>query len=157
MTIAPRTASYQELVEKPRRWNIQFIRNFMMTFGTLSSVFDYLTFGMLLLILHATTDQFRTGWFLEAVISNSVTVLVIRTRRTFFRSKTREVSVDSHSADCRCGDHTSNHPTCRASGFSTFANQYPSCHWHYCGVEYYCSRNNKRVFYKKGNFLKDTS
>jgi Mg2+-importing ATPase len=42
---------------------------------------------MLLLIFHATTDQFRTGWFLESVISASVTVLVIRTRRSFFRSK----------------------------------------------------------------------
>jgi Mg2+-importing ATPase len=42
---------------------------------------------VLLLILHATTDQFRTGWFLESVISASVTVLVIRTRKPFFRSK----------------------------------------------------------------------
>jgi Mg2+-importing ATPase len=59
----------------------------MMTFGVLSSVFDYLTFGVLLLILHATTKQFRTGWFIESVISASVIVLVIRTRRSFFRSK----------------------------------------------------------------------
>ena len=86
MTIATDSVD-RELVEKPGRWNIRFIRNFMMTFGTLSSVFDYLTFGMLLLILQATTDQFRTGWFFEAVISNSVTVLLIRTRRAFFRSK----------------------------------------------------------------------
>jgi magnesium-transporting ATPase (P-type) len=48
---------------------------------------NYLTFGVLLLILQATTDQFRTGWFIESVISASVTVLVIRTRRSFFRSK----------------------------------------------------------------------
>ena len=86
MTIATDSVD-RELVEKPRRWNIQFIRNFMLTFGILSSVFDYLTFGVLLLILHATTDQFRTGWFLESVISASVTVLVIRTRKSFFRSK----------------------------------------------------------------------
>ncbi len=59
----------------------------MLTFGILSSVFDYLTFGVLLLLLHATTDQFRTGWFLESVISASVMVLVIRTRRSFFRSR----------------------------------------------------------------------
>jgi len=59
----------------------------MLIFGLLSSVFDYLTFGVLLLILQATTDQFRTGWFIESVISASVTVLVIRTRRAFFRSK----------------------------------------------------------------------
>jgi len=86
MTIATDSVD-RELVEKPRRWNIQFIRNFMLTFGILSSVFDYLTFGVLLLILHATTDQFRTGWFLESVISASVTVLVIRTRKSFFKSK----------------------------------------------------------------------
>jgi Mg2+-importing ATPase len=86
MTIATDSVD-RELVEKPRRWNIQFIRNFMLTFGLLSSVFDYLTFGVLLLILQATTDQFRTGWFLESVISASVTVLVIRTRKSFFRSK----------------------------------------------------------------------
>jgi len=86
MTIATDSVD-RELIEKPRRWNIQFIRNFMLTFGILSSVFDYLTFGVLLLILHATTDQFRTGWFIESVISASVIVLVIRTRRSFFRSK----------------------------------------------------------------------
>jgi len=86
MTIATDSVD-RELVEKPRRWNIQFIRNFMLTFGILSSAFDYLTFGVLLLLLHATTDQFRTGWFLESVISASATVLVIRTRKSFFRSK----------------------------------------------------------------------
>jgi Mg2+-importing ATPase len=59
----------------------------MMTFGLLSSVFDYLTFGVLLLILHATTKQFRTGWFLESVISASIIVLVIRTQKLLFRSK----------------------------------------------------------------------
>jgi len=86
MTIATDSVD-PEMVEKPRRWNIRFIRNFMLIFGLLSSVFDYLTFGVLLLILQATTDQFRTGWFIESVISASVTVLVIRTRRAFFRSK----------------------------------------------------------------------
>jgi Mg2+-importing ATPase len=75
-----------EMVEQPRRWDIRFIRNFMLTFGLVSSVFDYLTFGVLLLLLHATPDQFRTGWFLESVISASLIVLVIRTRRPFYRS-----------------------------------------------------------------------
>jgi len=74
------------MVEQPRRWNIKFIRKFMITFGILSSVFDYLTFGVLLLILHATTDLFRTGWFLESVISASLIVLVIRSRKPFFKS-----------------------------------------------------------------------
>ena len=59
----------------------------MITFGLVSSVFDYLTFGVLLLILHATQDQFRTGWFLESVISASLIVLVIRSRKPFFKSR----------------------------------------------------------------------
>ncbi|MEW6553767.1 MAG: magnesium-translocating P-type ATPase [Actinomycetota bacterium] len=75
-----------ELVERPRRWDIRFIRRFMLVFGGLSSVFDYLTFGALLLILHASTNQFRTGWFVESVVSASIIVLVVRTRRPFYRS-----------------------------------------------------------------------
>jgi Mg2+-importing ATPase len=52
-----------------------------------SSVFDYLTFGVLLFLLHATPDQFRTGWFLESVASASLIVLVIRSRKPFFKSR----------------------------------------------------------------------
>ena len=76
-----------EMVEKPRRWDIAFIRKFMLTFGLVSSVFDYVTFGVLLLILHATPEQFRTGWFVESVISAAVIVLVVRTRRSFIKSR----------------------------------------------------------------------
>ncbi len=86
MTIAGDSVD-RELVERPRRWNIQFIRDFMVTFGTVSSVFDYLTFGMLLFIFHATTDQFRTGWFLVSVLTELLILLVIRTQRPFFKSK----------------------------------------------------------------------
>jgi Mg2+-importing ATPase len=75
-----------ELVERPQRWDIRFIRNFMIVFGVLSSVFDYLTFGVLLFILEATPELFRTGWFMESVVSASMIVLVIRTRKPFFRS-----------------------------------------------------------------------
>jgi len=66
MTIATDSVD-TEMVEEPRRWDIRFIRNFMLTFGLVSSLFDYLTFGVLLLLLHATPDRFRTGWFLESV------------------------------------------------------------------------------------------
>jgi Mg2+-importing ATPase len=59
----------------------------MLTFGALSSVFNYLTFGALILILRAGPSLFRTGWFVESVISASVVVLVIRTRGPFFRSR----------------------------------------------------------------------
>ncbi len=76
----------REMVEQPRRWNIGFIRNFMIVFGILSSVFDYVTFGVLLFLLHASVGLFRTGWFIESVISASLIVLVIRSRRPFFKS-----------------------------------------------------------------------
>ncbi len=76
-----------EMVDHPRRWNIGFIRTFMLVFGVLSSVFDYLTFGALLFILHAGMDEFRAGWFMESVISATMIVLVIRTKMPFFKSK----------------------------------------------------------------------
>jgi Mg2+-importing ATPase len=86
MTIATDRVD-SEMVDYPRRWDIKAIRKFMITFGLVSSVFDYLTFGVLLLILQATRDQFRTGWFMESVISASLIVLVIRSRKPFFKSR----------------------------------------------------------------------
>lgn len=86
MTIATDTVD-KELIEEPHRWDINFIRKFMMVFGFTSSVFDYLTFGTLLLLLPGMIEQFRTGWFIESVISASMIVLVIRSRKPFFKSR----------------------------------------------------------------------
>ncbi len=86
MTIATDDVD-SEMVARPRRWDIGSIRKFMVTFGILSSVFDYLTFGLLVFVLHAAPEQFRTGWFLESVVSASLIVLVIRSRKPFFRSR----------------------------------------------------------------------
>jgi Mg2+-importing ATPase len=77
----------EELVERPRRWDIKFIRDFMLAFGAVSSVFDFLTFGALLFILRATPEQFRTGWFLESVMTELLIVPVIRTWKPFYRSR----------------------------------------------------------------------
>jgi Mg2+-importing ATPase len=86
MTIATDSVD-AESIEQPRRWDIHFIRRFMVVFGIVSSLFDYLTFGVLLYVLHATPGQFRTGWFMESVISASLIVLVVRTRKPFFKSR----------------------------------------------------------------------
>jgi Mg2+-importing ATPase len=86
MTIATDNVD-EQMIDYPRRWDIKAIRKFMITFGLVSSFFDYLTFGLLLLVLHANEGQFRTGWFLESVISASMIVLVIRSRKPFFRSR----------------------------------------------------------------------
>jgi Mg2+-importing ATPase len=77
----------KEMVEKPRKWDIGFIRNFMIVFGLISSIFDFITFGVLILILNASPEQLRSGWFIESVVSASVIVLVIRTRGFFLRSR----------------------------------------------------------------------
>jgi Mg2+-importing ATPase len=76
-----------EMIEQPRRWDIAFIRKFMITFGLVSSAFDYLTFGLLLLVLKVSQDAFRTGWFFESVMTELLIMLVIRTQRPFFQSK----------------------------------------------------------------------
>ncbi len=86
MTIATDSVD-KEMIDYPRRWDIKAIRKFMITFGIVSSMFDYLTFAGLLLVLHATQVQFRTGWFLESVVSASLIVLVIRSRKPSFKSR----------------------------------------------------------------------
>jgi Mg2+-importing ATPase len=85
MTIATDRVDAQA-IEKPRRWDIQFIQRFMLIFGLLSSVFDYLTFGVLLYFMRVKEAAFQTGWFIESVVSASLIVLVVRTRLPFLKS-----------------------------------------------------------------------
>ena len=58
-----------------------------MLFGLVGSIFDFLTFGMLLIVFQATEDEFRTGWFIESLLTELVIALVVRTRRVFYRSR----------------------------------------------------------------------
>ena len=76
-----------EWVRAPRRWNIRFIRNFMVVFGLTSSAFDALTFVTLLVLFRAGPDLFRTGWFVESLLTELLVALVVRTRRPFTRSR----------------------------------------------------------------------
>lgn len=75
-----------DMVLRPVKWDLPFIRRFMIVFGLLSSIFDYATFGVLLYWLKAGPELFRTGWFVESVMSATLVVLVIRTRQPFFKS-----------------------------------------------------------------------
>ncbi len=76
-----------ELVARPRRWNVRAIRRFMIQFGLLSSLFDFATFGVLLLVYRAAPVEFRTAWFVESLLTELAIALVVRTRRPFFRSR----------------------------------------------------------------------
>lgn len=77
----------RELVARPQRWDIAFIRRYMIEFGVLSSAFDLLTFGVLLWGFQASPALFRTGWFVESLLTELVVALVVRTRRPSFRSR----------------------------------------------------------------------
>ncbi len=76
-----------EWVERPRRWNTRFIRDYMVLFGLVSSIFDFLAFGVLLFVFRAAPPEFRTGWFVESLLTELVIALVVRTRHPFFRSR----------------------------------------------------------------------
>jgi Mg2+-importing ATPase len=76
-----------EWVAGPRQWDTEFIRDYMVSFGLISSVFDLLTFAMLLWIFHVAPAEFRTGWFVESLLTELLVALVVRTRRTFYRSR----------------------------------------------------------------------
>jgi P-type Mg2+ transporter len=65
---------------RPRRWDMDFIRDFMLIIGPLSSIFDFTTFALLLFVFKASESLFQTGWFLESLASQVFVIFVIRTR-----------------------------------------------------------------------------
>ena len=77
-----------EALARPAQWDMKFIRRFMSVFGPVSSVFDFLTFWVMLSLLHASHVEFRSGWFVESIATQTLVIFVIRTRRIpFFKSR----------------------------------------------------------------------
>lgn len=76
-----------EYFSTPQKWNMAVIRRFMVFIGPISSVFDFLTFFVLLHFFHAGQNEFRTGWFVESLATQTLVLLVIRTSRSPFRSR----------------------------------------------------------------------
>jgi P-type Mg2+ transporter len=76
-----------EQLQRPGRWDIRFIRNFMVLFGLLSSMFDVITFAVLLGPFHAGPGLFQTGWFVGSTLTELSVLLVLRTRRPAVRSR----------------------------------------------------------------------
>ena len=77
----------REWENTPHRWNIRMIRNFMITFGLVSSVFDFITFWALLRMVGKVPELFRTGWFVESLLTELLITLVVRTYRPFYKSR----------------------------------------------------------------------
>jgi Mg2+-importing ATPase len=77
----------EEQLRRPSHWDIGFIRRFMIFFGPVSSVFDFATFAVMLWVFHAGAPEFRSGWFVESLATQTLIIFAIRTRRVpFFRS-----------------------------------------------------------------------
>ena len=77
-----------ELVARPAQWDIGLIKRLMYFFGPISSIYDFLTFGVMLRVFHAGPDLFRSGWFVESLVTQTLVIFVIRTRRVpFFKSR----------------------------------------------------------------------
>jgi P-type Mg2+ transporter len=83
MTI-PTDITDAEMLARPSHWDIRFIRRFMLFFGPISSLFDFVTFGLMLGPFNAGPALFRSGWFVESLATQTLVVLVIRTRRVPF-------------------------------------------------------------------------
>ncbi len=77
----------EDYLSHPRHWDMNFIRNFMLIIGPVSSAFDFLTFYVMLTIFHAGEELFRTGWFVESMATQLLVIFIIRTRKNPFKSR----------------------------------------------------------------------
>jgi P-type Mg2+ transporter len=76
-----------DYLSHPRHWDMNFIRNFMLTIGPVSSIFDFLTFFIMLSVFHAGEALFHTGWFIESMATQVLVIFIIRTRKNPFKSR----------------------------------------------------------------------
>jgi Mg2+-importing ATPase len=114
-----------EQLHAPSHWNIAFIRRFMLTFGPISSLFDFLTFGLMLGVLHAGPAEFRTGWFIESLATQTLIIFAIRTRRIpFFRSRPGGVLVVAALVVVAIGVALTLSPLAPALGFAALPWQF---------------------------------
>lgn len=71
-------------IRRPRRWNLKFVKKFMYAFGPISSIFDILTYVIMLYVFHASASVFQTGWFMESLATQTLVIHFIRTRQLPF-------------------------------------------------------------------------
>jgi len=86
LTIASDHVDHEQLL-RPGKWDLKMIRNFMISFGLHSSIFDFITFYVLYIYFQLSGSAFQTGWFLESAITELLILFIIRTRKSFLKSK----------------------------------------------------------------------
>jgi P-type Mg2+ transporter len=110
----------EEQLRHPSHWDIAFIRRFMIFFGPLSSVFDFVTFAVMLWVFHAGAAEFRSGWFVESLATQTLVIFAIRTRRfPFFRSHPSLPLVLAAVSVVTVGSVLPSTPLAHALGFSS--------------------------------------
>jgi Mg2+-importing ATPase len=85
----------REWESTPHRWNIKQIRNFMVVFGLVSSLFDILTFVALYLLAEMVPAVFRSGWFVESLLTQLLTIFIVRTYKPFYQSRPAKLLIVS--------------------------------------------------------------
>jgi Mg2+-importing ATPase len=81
----------EDFLARPKKFNVTFLKKFMIIFGPLSSCFDFTTFAFLGIALHATGGKFQTGWFLESIATQTLVVNFIRSRSPFWKSRPSKI------------------------------------------------------------------
>ena len=105
-------------IQKPQRWNIALIRNFMLFIGPISSLFDFLTFYVQLHFFHMTEAQFHTGWFVESLATQTLVLFVIRTSKNPFRSRPSALLIASCLGALAVSVYLPFSPLARVLGFT---------------------------------------
>jgi len=106
-------------LRKPQHWDISLIRNFMVYIGPISSIFDFLTFYVLLRVFHANEVQFHTGWFVESLATQTLVLFVIRTAKNPLRSRPSKPLIATCLATVAVGILLPFSPFAGALGFTT--------------------------------------
>jgi len=140
----------ESAVRKPKEWSIGFLKRFTFVFGPLSSLFDLITFSVLLFFLHASIPAFRTGWFVESFITQTLIIFAIRTHFVpFFKSKPNKILIASALITIGAGALIVFLPFGKYFAFTTL----PAIFWVILIVEvifyFTCVELTKLFFYKK--------
>jgi Mg2+-importing ATPase len=113
-----------DYLRKPQHWEIQLIRNFMVLIGPISSIFDFLTFYVLLRFFHANEVLLHTGWFVESLATQTLVIFVIRTAQNPLRSRPSPALTATTLAIVVAGVALPFTPLAQALGFTALPPRY---------------------------------
>ena len=107
----------EQYVRRPRPWDMKMVRNFMLVIGPISSIYDFLTFYVLLHFFHASQPEFHTGWFVESLATQTLVIFVIRTTGESVEKPAQPAACDHHHPDRATGIYLPYSPLTRLFGF----------------------------------------